>query len=115
MRAKEAAAYLRVSKRTLESWISQRIIPFARVGRVRLFRRDDVDAALSRLTVGPLGAAPVTTVTAASAPRSPLRIVHRPAQGRHGGMQSLGSLLATPKRHKSDRQKQNQSERKATA
>lgn len=38
----EAADFLDVSKATLYSWVSQRKIPFVKVGRLTKFRRDDL-------------------------------------------------------------------------
>lgn len=55
----EAARYARVSPRTISSWQRRGIVPFLKVGRrCVLFRRGDIDAALSRFEVAAVGGAP---------------------------------------------------------
>lgn len=46
--AKEAAEFLGVSRLTLYSWVSQRKIPFVKVGRLTKFRREDLTTWLER-------------------------------------------------------------------
>ena len=52
LRKKEIARALSVSPRTIDTWIAGRKIPFIRINsRLNLFRRRDVERALSKLTV----------------------------------------------------------------
>lgn len=49
---KEAAAYARVSTRCISDWQARRIIPFLKPARkLVLFRKSDIDAALSKFEV----------------------------------------------------------------
>ena len=49
---KEAAAYARVSTRTISDWQARRIVPFLKPGRkLVLFRKSDIDAALNKFEV----------------------------------------------------------------
>jgi len=49
---KEAAAYARVSTRTISDWQARRVIPFLKPARkLVLFRKSDIDAALSKFEV----------------------------------------------------------------
>ena len=49
---KEAAAYARVSTRTISDWQARRIIPFIKPARkLVLFRKSDIDQALSKFEV----------------------------------------------------------------
>ena len=48
----EAARYARVSPRTISDWQKRRIVPFLKPARkVVLFRRADIDRALSRFEI----------------------------------------------------------------
>lgn len=52
MRAPEAAAYLRVGRRTLSRWQCEGKVAFVRAGRkLILFRRADLDRAMDRLLI----------------------------------------------------------------
>lgn len=52
MRAREAAAYLRVGRRTLARWQAQGRIGFIRGGRkLVLFRKQDLDRAMEKMTI----------------------------------------------------------------
>lgn len=52
LRADEACAYCRVSRRTLSRWQKRGLITFARVGqRLILFKRSSLDKMLESLTV----------------------------------------------------------------
>ena len=55
MRRWEAAKYLRISPRTMARWIDRGIIPFARVGRLTLFRKSALDRAMEKYTVRSYG------------------------------------------------------------
>lgn len=44
----EAAAYLNIAVWTLRHWVSDRKIPFVRLGRLVRFRQADLDAYISR-------------------------------------------------------------------
>lgn len=52
---REASQLLRVSSRTLDSWMHQKLIPFFKIGDAKnavvRFKRDDIDQALSRFKV----------------------------------------------------------------
>lgn len=48
----QAAAYAKVSRRCISAWQARRIIPFLKIGhKCVLFRKTDIDAALSRYEV----------------------------------------------------------------
>lgn len=55
MRRWEAAQYLRISPRTMARWIDRGVIPYARVGRMTLFRKSALDRAMDKLTVRSFG------------------------------------------------------------
>lgn len=56
MRAGEAASYLRISRRCLSDWQARRLIPHVKAGRkVVLFKRDDLDRAMSKLSISAVG------------------------------------------------------------
>ena len=44
----EAASYLRIAVWTMRHWVSQRKIPFVRLGRLVRFRQADLDAYISK-------------------------------------------------------------------
>ena len=49
MRITAAAKYLSISPRTLRTWVARRLVPAYRpTKRLTLFRRDDLDKALSK-------------------------------------------------------------------
>lgn len=48
---KEAAAWLRVSTRTLDAWMKSRAVGFIKIGRTVRFRLADIDEALNRFRV----------------------------------------------------------------
>lgn len=48
----QASRYAKVSRRTISDWQTKRVIPFLKVSRkCVLFRKRDIDAALSRFEV----------------------------------------------------------------
>ena len=49
----EAATYLKIAVWTLRHWVSQRKIPFVRLGRLVRFRQADLDAFISKNIVRP--------------------------------------------------------------
>ena len=52
----QVAAYAKVSRRCISSWQARRIIPFLKIGhKCVLFRKSDIDAALSRFEVPAIG------------------------------------------------------------
>ena len=52
----QAAKYARVSRRCISEWQARRISPFLKVGKkCVLFRKRDIDAALSRFEVSAIG------------------------------------------------------------
>jgi len=55
LRPDEAARVIGVSRRTLASWQATRVIGFRRVGRTILFPVTDIQAALDRYRIAPLG------------------------------------------------------------
>jgi excisionase family DNA binding protein len=58
LRPDEAARVIGVSRRTLASWQATRVIGFRRVGRTILFSVADIQAALDRYRIAPIGEAP---------------------------------------------------------
>ena len=50
---KEAAVYLGIAEWTLRHWVSQRKIPFVRLGKMVRFRQQDLDAFIARRIVRP--------------------------------------------------------------
>ena len=51
LRPEQAAKYASISRRCLANWMTRRLIPYTKVShRVVLFRKADIDTALSRLT-----------------------------------------------------------------
>ena len=54
LRPDEAARVIGVSRRTLASWQSTRVIGFRRVGRTILFSVADIQAALDRYRIAPV-------------------------------------------------------------
>jgi len=55
VRPEQAIQLLPISKRTLSNWQARRLIKFYRVGRTILFKRADIEAALERFAVMPVG------------------------------------------------------------
>jgi excisionase family DNA binding protein len=47
----ELRDYLRVSDRTVDNYVSGRVIPYIKIGRAVRFRLADVEKALARYTV----------------------------------------------------------------
>ncbi|HUI08296.1 MAG TPA: helix-turn-helix domain-containing protein [Verrucomicrobiae bacterium] len=58
LRPDEAARAIGVSRRTLASWQSTRLIGFRRVGRTILFSIADIQAALDRFRIAPTSELP---------------------------------------------------------
>jgi excisionase family DNA binding protein len=58
LRPDEAARAIGVSRRTLASWQSTRLIGFRRVGRTILFSVADIQAALDRFRIAPTSELP---------------------------------------------------------
>lgn len=50
----QAAQYLGISRHTLYSWVSQRRIPYVKVGRRTMFDREALDGWIEERTVEPL-------------------------------------------------------------
>ena len=55
LRPDEAARVIGVSRRTLSAWQATRVIGFRRVGRTILFSIADIQAALDRYRIAPIG------------------------------------------------------------
>jgi excisionase family DNA binding protein len=55
LRPDEAAQAIGVSRRTLSAWQSARIIGYRRVGRTVLFSVADIQAAIDRYRIAPIG------------------------------------------------------------
>ena len=55
LRPDEAARAIGVSRRTLSAWQSARVIGFRRVGRTVLFSIADIQAAIDRYRIAPIG------------------------------------------------------------
>lgn len=58
LRPAEATKLLPVSRRTLSNWQRRHVIPFYRIGRTVMFKRQDIEAALERFRVCAVGEAP---------------------------------------------------------
>ena len=79
LRPDEAAAVIGVSRRTLSAWQSARVIGYRRVGRTILFSVADIQVALDRYRVAPVGEPkprkchiePDATITSAATPPRP--------------------------------------------
>lgn len=55
-RREQAAEYLNVSPRTISDWQHKRLIPVIKAGRkCVLFKRDDLDKAMNKLTIQAVG------------------------------------------------------------
>ena len=56
MRREDAAKFLQVSQRTISDWQRRRLIPHVKLGRkCVLFKRSDLERAMSRYTVQAVG------------------------------------------------------------
>ena len=55
LRPDEAARVIGVSRRTLSAWQSARVIGFRRIGRTVLFSVADIQAAIDRYRIAPVG------------------------------------------------------------
>jgi excisionase family DNA binding protein len=55
LRPDEAAQAIGVSRRTLSAWQSARVIGFRRVGRTILFSVADIQSAIDRYRIAPIG------------------------------------------------------------
>ena len=55
LRPDEAASAIGVSRRTLSAWQSARVIGFRRVGRTILFSVADIQTAIDRYRIAPIG------------------------------------------------------------
>jgi len=55
LRPNEAARAIGVSRRTLSAWQSARVIGFRRVGRTILFSVADIQTAIDRYRIAPIG------------------------------------------------------------
>ena len=52
----QCAKYARVSRRCISDWQSRRIIPYLKIGKkCVLFRKRDIDAALSKFEISSIG------------------------------------------------------------
>lgn len=58
LRPDEAARAIGVSRRTLSAWQSARVIGFRRVGRTILFSVADIQTAIDRYRIAPIGEVP---------------------------------------------------------
>jgi excisionase family DNA binding protein len=55
LRPDEAARAIGISRRTLSEWQSSRVIGFRRIGRTVLFSITDIQAAIDRYRIAPVG------------------------------------------------------------
>lgn len=55
LRKRGAACYCCVSVRTLSNWMRRHIVPFRKIGRVYLFKREELDKALDRYRLNAIG------------------------------------------------------------
>jgi len=55
LRPDEAAKLLGISRRCLSNWQKRRVIAFYRIGRTVIFKRADIEAALSRFRINAVG------------------------------------------------------------
>jgi excisionase family DNA binding protein len=97
LRPDEAARVIGVSRRTLSAWQSARVIGFRRVGRTVLFSIADIQAAIDRYRIAPIGepkphqqsvgTSMITTATAAAGSEPPK---HKRR------IQRIATVMATP-------------------
>jgi excisionase family DNA binding protein len=55
LRAGQVIQVLPISRRSLSNWQARRLIKFYKVGRTVLFKRTDIEAALEKFAVMPIG------------------------------------------------------------
>lgn len=55
LRPDEAAKLLGISRRSLSNLQKRRVLPFHRIGRIVIFKRTDIEAALSRFRINAVG------------------------------------------------------------
>ena len=55
LRADQVISVLPVSRRTLSNWQARRLIKFYKVGRTVLFKRTDIEDALEKFAISPIG------------------------------------------------------------
>ncbi len=58
LRTEQVAAWISVSPRVVRYWMKQGVLPYHKVGRVVLFRRDAIETALDRFKVEAITEAP---------------------------------------------------------
>ena len=58
LRPREVVDVLSISRRTLSNWQRCRVLSFYRIGRVVLFKRSDIEAALERFRIAAVGEVP---------------------------------------------------------
>jgi len=88
LRPDEAARVIGISRRTLSEWQSARVIGFRRIGRTVLFSVADIQTAIDRYRIAPVGEPkprrqPVETVT----------ITSEPQKSRKRRMERVGAIL----------------------
>ena len=58
LRRKHVLAEYPISGRTLTKWQQRHIVPFHKIGKTVLFRRDEIEAALNRYRIAAIGELP---------------------------------------------------------
>ncbi len=76
LRAAQVIHVLPISRRCLSNWQARRLIKFYKVSRTVLFKRTDIEAALEKFAVMPIGTPRQRRAVETSAPVAPRR---RPA------------------------------------
>ncbi len=97
LRPDEAARVIGISRRTLSEWQSARVIGFRRIGRTVLFSISDIQTAIDRYRITPVGEPkprqPHVDASAITA-RVPTNSVEPPRRKRR--MQRIVAELVTP-------------------
>jgi len=63
LRSQEVADLLGVSLRTVGNWKRHRVIPHHKIGRVVLFRRDEIEAAIGKFRIAAVSDRPLRSIS----------------------------------------------------
>jgi len=85
LRAEQVIQVLPVSRRTLSNWQARRLIKFYKIGKTVLFKREDIQAAVEKFAVAPIGELKVRQ------PRSP-----KPFVAARNGKRRAGRITTPP-------------------
>jgi excisionase family DNA binding protein len=98
LRPDEAARVIGISRRTLSEWQSARVIGFRRIGRTVLFSVEDIQTAIDRYRIAPVGEPRPRPqqVNAPSQLTAPIAASPGELPRRKRRMQRIAHELATP-------------------